>query len=54
VVDPVKKEDHQAVSVQQPEAKPPWSDLRGLLSGEEGQEFARVIEEAFPIEPVEK
>jgi hypothetical protein len=31
-----------------------WSDLRGLLSGKEGEEFARVIEEAFPIEPVKK
>jgi hypothetical protein len=32
----------------------PWSDLRGLLSGEEGEKFARDIEEAFPIEPVKK
>jgi hypothetical protein len=33
---------------------PPWSDLRGLLSGEEGEKFARDIEEAFPTEPVRK
>jgi hypothetical protein len=34
--------------------KPPWSDLRGLLSREDGEELARIIEEAFPIEPVKK
>ena len=34
------------------DTKRPWSDLRGLPSGEEGEEFARDIEEAFPIEPV--
>lgn len=48
--------DHEKVSIiiQRAEAKKPWSDLRGLLSGEEGEKFARVIEEAFPIEPVKK
>jgi hypothetical protein len=34
--------------------KPPWSDLRGLLSREDGEELARIIEEAFPIEPIKK
>jgi hypothetical protein len=43
-----------SVIVHHAEAKRPWSDLRGLLSGKEGEEFARVIEEAFPIEPVKK
>ena len=43
-----------SVIVHHADAKRPWSDLRGLLSGEEGEEFARVIEEAFPIEPVKK
>ena len=49
--------DHERVSVvivDHVEAKRPWSDLRGLLSGEEGEEFARAIEEAFPIEPIKK
>jgi hypothetical protein len=42
------------VTVEHADAKRPWSDLRGLLSGKEGEEFAGVIEEAFPIEPVKK
>jgi hypothetical protein len=47
--------DKVAVTVDRPKSKkPPWSDLRGLLSGEEGEKFARDIEEAFPIEPVRK
>jgi hypothetical protein len=41
------------VTVEHADARP-WSDLRGLLSGKEGEEFARVIEEAFPTEPVKK
>jgi len=43
-----------SVIVDHTEAKKPWSDLRGLLSGEEGEKFARDIEEAFPTEPVKK
>jgi hypothetical protein len=48
--------DQESVSVviDRAEAKRPWSDLRGLLSGEDGEKFARAIEEAFPIEPVRK
>jgi hypothetical protein len=48
--------DHERVSVivDHAEAKRPWSDLRGLLSGEDGEKFARAIDEAFPIEPVKK
>ena len=48
--------DQETVSVvvDHAEAKKPWSDLRGLLSGEEGEKFARDIEEAFPTEPVAK
>ena len=48
--------DRVSVVVEHEEAKPkpPWSDLRGLLSVEEGEEFARIIEEAFPTEPVKK
>jgi len=42
------------VIVEHADTKRPWSDFRGLLSGKEGEEFARVIEEAFPIEPVKK
>lgn len=30
-------------------AKPPWADLRGILSKEEGDEMARRIEEEFPM-----
>ncbi len=43
-----------SVIVHHAEANRPWSDLRGLLSGKEGEELARVIGEAFPIEPVKK
>ncbi|HEX7677636.1 MAG TPA: hypothetical protein VF713_05900 [Thermoanaerobaculia bacterium] len=43
-----------SVIVDHAEAKRPWSDLRGLLSGEEGEKFARAIDEAFPIEPIKK
>jgi hypothetical protein len=43
-----------SIIVQHAAAKKPWSDLRGLLSGEEGKEFARVIDDAFPIEPTKK
>ncbi len=43
-----------SVIVHHAEANRPWSDLRGLLSGEEGEKFARAIDEAFPIEPVKK
>jgi hypothetical protein len=43
-----------SVIVHHVEGKRPWSDLRGLLSGKEGEEFARVIEEMFPTEPVKR
>jgi hypothetical protein len=43
-----------SVIVDHAEAKRPWSDLRGLLSGEDGEKFARAIDEAFPIEPIKK
>ena len=43
-----------SVIVEHAKPKKPWSDLRGLLSGEEGEKFARDIEEAFPTEPVRK
>jgi hypothetical protein len=47
---------HETVSViiQHDEVKRPWSHLRGILSAEDGQELARIIDEAFPIEPVRK
>lgn len=28
----------------------PWLALRGILSGEDGEAFARAVEEMFPIE----
>lgn len=43
-----------SVIVDHAEAKKPWSDLRGLLSGEDGEKFARAVDEAFPIERVKK
>jgi hypothetical protein len=48
--------DHQQVSVVVNDIKPkrPWADLEGILKGEEGESFARAIEEAFPIEPIKK
>jgi hypothetical protein len=48
------RRERVSVIVDHAKPTPPWSDLRGLLSGEEGEEFARIIEEAFPIEPVRK
>jgi hypothetical protein len=50
----VRVPDNASVVVHHATGKPPWSDLRGLLSLEEGEEFARIIEEAFPTEPVKK
>jgi hypothetical protein len=29
---------------------PPWARLRGILSGEAGEDLARVVEEMFPTE----
>ncbi|HSY52341.1 MAG TPA: hypothetical protein VLC46_26305 [Thermoanaerobaculia bacterium] len=48
--------DQESVSVviDRAEAKRPWSDLEGILKGENAESFARAIEEAFPIEPVRK
>jgi len=43
-----------SVIVNHAEAKRPWSDLEGILKGENAESFARAIEEAFPIEPVKK
>lgn len=45
-------QENVSVIVDHAESKGQWSDLRGLLSGEEGAKFARDIEEAFPIEQV--
>jgi hypothetical protein len=41
-----------SVVVRHAEAKKPWSGLEGILTGEDGESFARAIEEAFPIEPI--
>jgi len=48
--------DHEKVSVVVTETKPvrPWSRFEGILEGEDGERFARAIEEAFPIEPIKK
>jgi hypothetical protein len=48
--------DHEQLTVAVTAVKPkrPWSDLEGALKGEDGESFARAIEEAFPIEPIKK
>ncbi len=48
--------DHELVSVivHHAETVRPWSDLKGILKGANAESFARPIEEAFPIEPVNK
>ena len=43
-----------SVVVNHAKLKKPWSDLEGILKGEDGESFARAIEEAFPIEPIKK
>jgi Protein of unknown function DUF104 len=43
-----------SVIVDHADAKRSWSDLEGILKGENAESFARAIEEAFPIEPVKK
>jgi len=47
--------DHDEVKVTVEEKPPldperPWLAFSGIMSGEQGEEFARVIEEMFPIE----
>jgi len=45
--------DHEQVTVMvdmPPRSEPPWMKLRGSLSGEAGDELARLIEEMFPTE----
>jgi hypothetical protein len=46
--------DHELVSVviDQTKTERPWSDLENCLKGENGESFARAIDEAYPIEPV--
>jgi hypothetical protein len=48
--------NHETVSiiVKHENGKRPWSHFRGILSAEDGQDLARVIDEAFPIEPIRK
>jgi hypothetical protein len=43
--------DHEVVSVtiDQAEPKKPWSHLENVLTGEDGESFARAIDEAYPI-----
>jgi hypothetical protein len=43
-----------SVIVDHVEQKRPWSDLEGILKGEDAESFGRAIEEAFPIEPIAK
>lgn len=45
--------DHEEVSlVVKP--KRPWSDLEGILKGQNGEDFARAIEETKPVRPWSK
>jgi hypothetical protein len=41
-----------SVIVNHEKPKKLWSDLENILTGENGESFARAIDEAFPIEPV--
>ncbi len=46
-------ENHEQVSVivdKEIDPRRPWLALSGVLTGEDGESFARAIEEAFPIE----
>jgi hypothetical protein len=45
-------QENVSVVIDHAEAKKPWSDLEGILKGENAESFARTIDEAFPIEPV--
>jgi len=48
--------DHQLVSVIINRTKPEgrWSHLENVLKGENAESFGRAIDEAYPIEPIEK
>jgi hypothetical protein len=46
------KRERVSVIVDHEKPKKLWSDLENILTGENGESFARAIEEAFPIEPV--
>lgn len=49
--------DHEQVDVivdKKIDPDRPWMALAGVLSGEDGESFARAIEEMFPIEPIER
>jgi hypothetical protein len=45
-------DDHAQVTAVVNRADPerPWMALSGVLSGEDGEAFARAVDEAFPIE----
>jgi hypothetical protein len=47
-------QENVSVVIDHAEAKRPWSDLEGILKGENAERFSRAIEEAFPIEPVKQ
>jgi hypothetical protein len=44
--------DKVSVTVDHPESQKAWSDLENSLKGENGESFARAVDEAYPIEPV--
>jgi hypothetical protein len=48
--------DHEEVSVtvDRAKGKKRWSHLENRLKGENGESFARAIDEAFPIDPVRR
>lgn len=49
-LDGFKDGDQVTVVVNPVDPGRPWLALQGILSGEDGEAFARAIEEAFPIE----
>jgi hypothetical protein len=46
------KRERVSVIVDHEKPQKLWSDLENILTGENGESFARAIDEAFPIEPV--
>jgi len=47
---PETSQDERPPEISNAEPHPDWMRFRGVLSGEDGEAFARAIEEAFPIE----
>jgi hypothetical protein len=51
-VEGIAAHEQVLVTIDQTPPKKPWSHLENSLKGENGESFARAIDEAYPIEPV--